>query len=165
MKANRKPVIGIMGPASPSDTAVLRQAEFLGQLIASKGWLLLTGGRNSGVMDAASKGTKNAGGEVIGILPGFDKNQLSEHITIPIVTGIGSARNVINILSSDVVIVCGMGPGTASEAALAIKHNKPIYFTRISREDAAFFSRLSGNSYTIWDDPVELISEISRLLG
>ena len=164
MKVNRKPVIGIMGPASPADAAVLRQAEFLGQLIAAKGWLLLTGGRNSGVMDAASKGAKNAGGEVIGILPGSDRSLLSNYITIPIVTGLGSARNMINILSSDVVIVCGMGSGTASEAALAIKHNKPIYFTGISREDAGFFSRLSGNSYTIWDDPEELISEIDRFI-
>jgi predicted Rossmann-fold nucleotide-binding protein len=61
MKTNRKPIIGVMGPGSPGDTLLLKHAEKLGRFIAENNWVLLTGGRNTGVMDAASKGAFEAG--------------------------------------------------------------------------------------------------------
>lgn len=164
MPNQREPIIGIMGPGEPNDVTLLHHAEDLGNRIAKRGWTLLTGGRNTGVMDAASKGAYNSGGTVIGILPGNDRTDMSEFVSIPIVTGMGSARNVINILSADVVIVCGMGLGTASEAALAIKHGKPIIFTYISPGQFNFFSSLTSKNLINSNETNEIISLIENLL-
>lgn len=49
-------------------------------------------------------------------------------LDLVIPTGLGQARNVINVLSSDVVAICSaVGPGTASEAAHALKAGKPLF--------------------------------------
>jgi uncharacterized protein (TIGR00725 family) len=63
--------------AQPQDTVT---AFALGQAIAKEGWVLLSGGRKSGVMEAVNEGAKNADGNAltIGILPGKDKKQLSD---------------------------------------------------------------------------------------
>lgn len=154
-----------MGPGNPEEPNVKEQAEFLGQLIAEKGWALLTGGRAAGVMDAASKGAAGAGGTVIGILPDADKHQMSEFVNIPISTGMGSARNMVNILSADVVIVCGMGLGTASEAALAIKDMKPVIFTCVKPEQITFFENLSKQTLHHLDNPKKLIQRVEDFLA
>lgn len=125
MPMERKPIIGVMGGGEVSrDT--LNQSYLLGSLIAGQGWILLNGGRNAGVMDASAKGARDHGGLTIGILPDNDRSRVSDHILIPIVTGMGSARNAINVLSSDVVVACPGGPGTLSEIALALKAAKPV---------------------------------------
>ena len=121
----RKPIIGVMGGGEVSGDA-LNQSYLLGSLIAGQGWILLNGGRNSGVMDASARGARDQGGLTIGILPDNDRSRVSDHIQIPIVTGMGSARNAINVLSSDVVVACPGGPGTLSEIALALKAVKPV---------------------------------------
>lgn len=105
----KKPIIGVMGPGDGATQKEIKHAYKLGQLIAEQNWILLTGGRNVGVMGAASKGAKSSGGLTIGILPSENKNGMSKFVDIPICTGMGSARNNINVLSSDVVIACGSG--------------------------------------------------------
>jgi hypothetical protein len=101
-------------------------------------------------MDAASRGAQDAGGLVVGVLPGGDRTGMSNAVDIPIITGIGHARNVINVLSSTVVIACGMGLGTASEVALALKCNIPVIL--LSPDDGAyqFFTKTLG---TLVRDP------------
>lgn len=115
-----------MGPGKNASQKDCVHAFELGKLVAQHGWTLLTGGRNVGLMDAASRGAHEAGGLVIGILPSKNKKEASEFIDIPICTGIGSARNNINVLSSDVVIACGSGAGTISEIMLSLKARKPL---------------------------------------
>src|SRR5262245_66267403 len=87
--------------------------------------VLINAAIKKGVIDAI-----NAGADVvlrIGILPNEDETEISEHVDVAIVTGMGNARNNINILSSDVVIACGDGgAGTASEIALALKSKKHV---------------------------------------
>lgn len=122
----RKPIIGVMGPGDGATRKQINHANKLGQLIAEQNWILLTGGRNVGVMNSASKGAKESGGLVIGILPSKHKAGMSEFVDIPICTGMGSARNNINILSSDVLIACGSGAGTTSEIMLSLKAEKPL---------------------------------------
>jgi len=100
-------------------------AYMLGSLIAKQGWMLLNGGRDAGVMAASAKGAQEAGGLTIGILPDNSAHTASAHIQIPIVTGMGNARNCINVLSSDAVVACPGGMGTLSEIALALKCQKP----------------------------------------
>ncbi|HEY9848184.1 MAG TPA: TIGR00725 family protein [Leptolyngbyaceae cyanobacterium] len=146
----KKIIIGVMGPGDNATPSDLQNAYVLGKLIAKEGWVLLTGGRNAGVMDAASKGAKAANGLTIGILPGNDPSNLSEAVDIAIVTDLGNARNNINVLSSDVVIACGMGAGTASEVALALKSNKKVILLNDSEESKAFFrSLLKDNVFMV----------------
>jgi uncharacterized protein (TIGR00725 family) len=98
----------------------------IGAMIAREGWVLLNGGRSSGVMEASARGAKENGGITIGILPTEDIHWASQYIDIPIVTGMGVARNVINILSSDIIVALPGRAGTISEIALALNHGKEV---------------------------------------
>jgi len=117
-------VIGVMGAGRPLDEAAFSVAYRLGSLVAEHGWVLLTGGSPVGVMDAASKGAHEAGGLVVGVIKSDDSRHASRYVDIAISTGMGDARNVINVLSSDVVIALPGGAGTLSEVALALKSGK-----------------------------------------
>jgi len=119
-------VIGVMGSGQPLSKHAYDMAYRLGALIAKHGWVLLTGGTASGVMDAASRGAHEAGGLVIGVLRGPDGVEASSYVDVGIRTGMGDARNVINVLSSDVVVALPGGPGTLSEVALALKNRRPV---------------------------------------
>lgn len=121
----RRKVIGVMGGGSVSGQ-VAGMAEELGRLIAEAGLVILTGGRPAGVMDAASRGAKSAGGLVVGVLPGADPDDSTEHLDIAIATNLADGRNLVNILSSDVVVACPGAAGTMSEVALAVKNRRPL---------------------------------------
>ncbi|MBX9670072.1 MAG: TIGR00725 family protein [Candidatus Obscuribacterales bacterium] len=138
----KRTVIGVMGPGS-TDDATTKKAYELGRLIAEKNWVLLTGGRNAGVMEAASRGASEAGGLVVGILPDSDDRSVSPFVDIVVKTAMGSARNNINVLTSDVVVSCGLGSGTASEVCLALKANKSVVMVAVDEHDFEFFARLS----------------------
>lgn len=139
----RSPIVGVMGPGEQATDLDCQQAFELGRHIAQAGWIVLTGGRNSGVMDAVSRGAKSADGLTVGILPSSDYQALSAAIDIPIVTGMGSGRNVINVLSSGVIVACGMGSGTASEVALALKVGKPVILLNPHSASQQFFCQLA----------------------
>lgn len=119
-------IVGVMGSGRPLAHNAAAVARRLGSLIAAENWVLLTGGRASGVMDAASRGAKDAGGLVVGVLPDTDTVRASSAVDIAIRTGMGDARNVVNVLSSDVVIAMPGGAGTLSEVALALSAGKPV---------------------------------------
>jgi uncharacterized protein (TIGR00725 family) len=121
----RPVIIGVMGGGNAS-TERLQAAYDLGGRIADQGWTLLNGGRNAGIMAASAKGASERGGLTIGILPDAQPDACAPHIQIPICTGMGSARNIINVLSSDIVVACPGGSGTVSEIALALKHGKTV---------------------------------------
>lgn len=147
-----KTIIGVMGPGSGASPQDCQRAFELGQHIAKEGWVLLTGGRNQGVMDSASQGAHQGGGMVIGVLPGSDRSSMSTAVDIPIITGMGHARNVINVLSSQVVIACGVGLGTSSEVALALKSGVPVILLNDDKRSETFFKRAAGienNSRTL----------------
>ena len=91
MSVRRKPVIGVMG-GSKATESVAQTAHRLGALIAEQGWILLNGGRNTGVMAASAAGAKEAGGTVIGILPDTTRAKASADLDIAVVAGIGSRR-------------------------------------------------------------------------
>jgi uncharacterized protein (TIGR00725 family) len=121
-----KKIIGVMGGGEDATEEACKHAYRLGQLVAERGWILLTGGRNIGVMDAAPAGAKSRGGLTIGILGDKDTERASANCDICIVTGIGDARNNINVLSSDVVIACEGSLGTITEVSFALINNKPV---------------------------------------
>ena len=87
------------------------QRPCLGELIARREWVVLTGGRDVGVMDAACQGAKKVPGSLtIGILPSA-RERVSKYVDLAIITEMGNARNNVNVMSSNVVVVCGlMGP-------------------------------------------------------
>jgi uncharacterized protein (TIGR00725 family) len=127
------------GNASTSST--LEAAHRFGRLAAEAGWVVLTGGRPAGVMEAASAGAKSVPGSLtIGILPSGPDGPVGAAVDIAVFTDVGEARNVINVLSSDVVVACGVeGAGTASEVALALKLARPTVLLAPSPEAVAFF--------------------------
>lgn len=134
----RKPVIAIVGSGRETEPAISHASE-LGRLVADKDWVLITGGRDAGVMKAASEGAKQAGGLTIGILPDR-KTQVAAAVGVAIMTDMGEARNNIIVLSADVVVACGVDdPGTASEVALAIKADKPVILLSAAPEAVEFF--------------------------
>jgi hypothetical protein len=100
-------------------------AEEVGRLLAEAGTVLLTGGRG-GVMAAASRGAAQAGGLVVGILPGDDAGQANPWVALPIVTGMGEARNAILVRTAHAVIAVGGEYGTLSEIAFALKFLRPV---------------------------------------
>jgi uncharacterized protein (TIGR00725 family) len=100
-------------------------AERVGRAIAEAGAVLLCGGLG-GVMEAASRGAARADGLVVGLLPGFAARDANRWVSIPIVTGMDQARNVILVRSADAVIAVGGRYGTLSEIALALKLGRPV---------------------------------------
>lgn len=161
----KKPIIGVMGPGKAATKTDLENAYQLGKLIAENGWILLTGGRNSGVMDAASKGAKSADGLTLGILPNESDRNLSDSVDIAVFTGMGSARNNINVLTSDVVIACGIGAGTVSEITLAIKANKKVILLNDNLESQAFFQQLWSESVFVVKNAEEAIAQVKQILS
>lgn len=160
----KKIIIGVMGPGKGATKKDMDNAYELGSEIAKNDWLLLSGGRNQGVMDAVSKGAHDSGGLVIGILPSKDGSDASEAVDIRIITGFGGGRNVINVLSSDVVIACGMGAGTSSEIGHAVKIGKPIILLETGRKAEEFFKELAPESVHITKNVNGTIQLIKKLL-
>jgi len=115
--------IAVIG-AGLCEVHVSNLAKEVGRRIAERGHILITGGLG-GVMEAASLGAKEAGGIVVGILPG-EKDSANPHVDVAVATGMGHARNAVVVRSSDVVIALPGSYGTLSEIALALKMDRPV---------------------------------------
>lgn len=126
MTTNRPAIIGVMGP-SACTAELAAKAEELGRLIAAAGHTLLCGG-GSGVMEASAKGARSQDGLTVGIMPGRDAadSPPNPYIQVPVYTGMSEARNLVNVLTADVVVAVGGAYGTLSEIALALKCGKPV---------------------------------------
>jgi len=97
----------------------------VGKLIAEHGCILVCGGLG-GVMEAAAKGAFESGGTTIGILPGFEKKDANPYISIPIVTGISTARNSIIARTCDLAVTIDGKYGTLSEIAYCLDFGKTV---------------------------------------
>lgn len=118
------PVIAVIGGSSPT-AAEASLAEDVGRALAAAGAVLVCGGRG-GVMEAACRGAKEAGGITVGILPGRQASEANPYVDIPIATGIGEARNAIITRTADVAIAIGGSYGTLSEIGFALGFGKPV---------------------------------------
>lgn len=128
MRMPRQLLITVIGksardPADPVPYEALDAAEQVGRLIAEAGAIVVSGGL-SGVMEAVSRGAKAAGGITLGFLPGFDKRDANPYVDIPITTGMGYMRNVLNVRAGDAVIMISGGIGTLNELTVAYE-DKP----------------------------------------
>ncbi len=110
------------GQCSPEEAKL---AEEVGCELARQGVTLVCGGLG-GVMKAACKGAISAGGETIGILPGENRQAANPYVQVPIVTGIGYARNVAVVKSAQAVIAIGGNYGTLSEIGHALQSGIPV---------------------------------------
>ncbi|MDZ7289136.1 MAG: TIGR00725 family protein [candidate division KSB1 bacterium] len=117
-------IIAVIGGSHCSEE-IYELARQVGHEIARAGAILICGGM-FGVMEAACRGAKEAGGTTIGILPGKAKTEGNAFVDIPIVTGLSDARNVIIARSADGVIAVDGEYGTLSEIAFALKFGKPV---------------------------------------
>ncbi len=120
MQVQRR-IVAVLGPSRASSDEV-EVAAAVGECAARNGWAVLTGG-GPGVMEAASRGAFEEGGLTIGVLPVAQAtaDYPNPWVEIPIFTGAGSARNAFNVLSAELCVAIGGGPGTLSEIALAMK--------------------------------------------
>jgi uncharacterized protein (TIGR00725 family) len=116
--------LGVIGGSDVSpQTAGL--AEAVGREIARRGAALVCGGMG-GVMEAACRGASDEGGLTIGILPGNSRGEANSYVRIPIVTGIGYARNVAVVRSAQVVIAIDGSYGTLTEIGYALQAGIPV---------------------------------------
>ena len=162
----RRFIVGVMGPGEGADQEAVTFARRLGGLIAEEGWVVLSGGRDVGVMHAVNEGAKQVDGSLtIGILPAA-QSRASPYIDIVIVTDMHNARNNINVLSSDVVIACGKGgTGTTSEIALALKAGKTVILLGADPDACSFFRKLGRDHVYVAKSPSEAIEMVKRLKG
>lgn len=158
-------LIGVMGPGEGATPEQNEMAYELGAAIAQEGWIVLTGGREFGVMEAAMKGATDHKGLTIGVLPGDSLQGASEYAQIKILTGMGSARNNINVLSSHVIVVLGMAAGTASEVALAIKANKKVIFLCQDELTISFFKSVGTYRVSVVNTIKEAIEIMKDYVG
>ncbi|MDY6825638.1 MAG: TIGR00725 family protein [Bacillota bacterium] len=100
-------------------------ARQVGSEVARRGGVVICGG-GSGVMEAAAEGAAQAGGIVIGILPGSSTLEGNPHLSFAVATGLGEARNAVIARTADAMIAVGGEFGTLSEIALALKMGKPV---------------------------------------
>lgn len=116
--------IGVVG-SSACSKEISDLAFEVGRELAKSEAILICGGL-SGVMEAACKGAKEAGGTTVGILPGTSRKEANPYIDIPIVTGLGEARNIIVVRSTKAIIAISGSYGTLSEIAFALRFNIPV---------------------------------------
>jgi uncharacterized protein (TIGR00725 family) len=122
------PLIGVIG-AGTCSSEVAELAREVGQEIAGRGGVLLCGGLG-GVMAAAARGAKEAGGTTVGILPGPSIQDANPYIDIPVATNMGQARNAILVQTAQALVAVAGGYGTLSEMALALKIRKAVVALR-----------------------------------
>jgi hypothetical protein len=115
-------VIGAGGTIAPD---LADRAEEVGRLLAEHGAVLVCGGLG-GVMEAAARGARDAGGVTVGILPGESRGGANPWIDYAVVTGIGHARNLAVVASGDAAIAVGGEWGTLAEIGFARKLGRPV---------------------------------------
>jgi uncharacterized protein (TIGR00725 family) len=120
----KKKLIAVIGGGQCSANEA-KLAEEVGRELARRGAVLVCGGLG-GVMEAACKGASSEGGLTIGILPGDNRQAANPHVQIPIVTGMGHARNVAVVKSAQAVIAIGGSYGTLSELGHALQRGIPV---------------------------------------
>lgn len=136
----KKRQILVVGNNEDSSTAELEKMAYeTGLEVAKSGSVLITGGLG-GVMHAACHGAKDADGLTVGIIPQNDPSFANEYCDIVIPSGIGLARDFLNALSADGVIIIGGGSGTLSETCAAYMHKKPIVAIKNTGGTAEMFA-------------------------
>ena len=118
------PYVAVVG-SGVAPAAVLADAEEVGRALGEAGAVVVCGGLG-GVMEAACRGAREAGGLTVGILPGSDRGAANPWVSVALPTGLGEARNALVARAADAVIAVGGEFGTLAEIALALKAGTPV---------------------------------------
>jgi hypothetical protein len=118
------PLVGVIGVSDPKEKEY-QMAFDVGKLIGAMGLSMICGGLG-GVMEAASKGCYQAGGTVIGLLPGADRNEANPYVSYALPTNLGHSRNTLIAHAADILVAVGIGYGTLSEIAISLKLGKKV---------------------------------------
>ena len=116
--------IAVIGGGNADADAASLAAE-IGRRLADSGATVVCGGLG-GVMEAAARGARAAGGDVVGILPGDDPAAANDHVTHVVATGAGEARNLAVVASAQAVVAVGGEWGTLAEIAFARRLGRPV---------------------------------------
>lgn len=119
-----RPYVAVAG-SGDADSSLLAVAEDVGHHLAARGAIIICGGL-SGVMEAACRGAKSAGGTTVGILPGDDRGDANPFVDVAVPTGMGEGRNALVARAADALVAVGGEFGTLSEIALALRLGKPV---------------------------------------
>ena len=150
--------IAVIGGSQPSSKEA-QLAEAVGRELAKQGAVLICGGLG-GIMEAACRGASFEGGLTVGILPGNNRDEANPHVQIPIVTGMGYARNMAVVKSAQAVIAVGGNYGTLSEISHALQSGIPVIglktwsLSKNGRQD---------NSITVVQSPAEAVNKALSL--
>ena len=125
MRLQNKRIIAVIGQGRGCTQEILSLAEQVGKEIAKRGGIVICGGLQ-GVMEAVCKGAKFENGLTIGVIPGTQKSDANKFVDLPIVTGLGEARNSVIVRTADIVIAVGGKYGTLSEISFALAFGKPV---------------------------------------
>lgn len=120
-----RPAVAVIGPGTDVAAELLVAAEEIGRGLGAAGYLVVTGGL-AGVMAAAARGARAAGGTAVGLLPGSDPTAADDAMEVVVATGLGELRNVLVVRAATVVVAVGGSWGTLSEVALARRLGKPV---------------------------------------
>ena len=160
MSVKRNKIIAVIGGEQPSPEEA-RLAEEVGRELARQGIILVCGGLG-GVMEAACRGASSEGGLTIGILPGDSTRAANPYVQIPIVTGMGYARNIFIVKSAQAVIAIDGSYGTLSEIAHALQNGIPVIGLNtwsLSKNGQP------DNSIILAQDPTEAVNKALNLAG
>lgn len=159
----RRICVGVMGGAV-TDPVTAGAARELGRLIAEQGWVLISGGRPTGVMQASVTGAHEAGGLTVGVLYDEDRELAAAGLDLVLPTGMGAGRNVINVLSSDVVVACRGTGGTLSEIALALRFGRPVVLLDFDPGEAFLNACAADGRWVLADTPGDAIERVREFL-
>ena len=134
-------------------------AETIGSELARQGAVLVCGGMG-GIMEAACRGARSEGGITVGILPGDSRHAANAYVQIPIVTGMGYARNIAVVKSAQAVIAIGGKYGTLSEISHALQNGIPVVGLNTW---ALSKNGQQDNSISVAKSPTEAVSKALSL--
>jgi len=135
----------------------------LGKRIAAEGGVLISGGRYFRCHGGFGPGGLRTARTRRGHPARCGYPQHAPYSQIPILTGMGSARNTINALSSRVMVACPGGAGTLSEIARALKHRRAVVLMGMAVGDLFAAYQAEGRLKKV-TTPEEVIAAIKSYL-
>ena len=153
-------IIGVIGAGEPTPE-IYSLAETVGKELGKRGVTLVCGGLG-GVMEAACRGAKKAGGTTIGVLPGNDKSSANPWVDITIPTGMGHSRNVIIVKTAEVIIAVGGAYGTLSEIGHSLAEQVPVVGLKTWE---IFREGQKHKSITIDESPSDAVEKAMNMLN
>ena len=151
-------IISVIGSSNPTTKEHVELAEAVGRELARRGATVACGGL-TGIMEAACRGAKSAGGVTIGILPGRAATDANNYVDIPIVTNMGYSRNVIVVYTGRAVIAVGGAYGTLSEIGYALGEGIPVVGLKTWELSRNGDGQLVDGAIIAASDPVDAVEK------